>query len=167
MASGGRTPHPEAVMNYVDAHAHVWTSDVAHYPLGKGWKKEAMSPASFTPEDFLKLMKPAGVTRANLIQMSYYYPTPEAEPEKGKDASGLIVNGFDNSYMLDMIALYPDAFVGTAATSSRTPCPSWTGCARSTRTRRSSSTTCAASASAATSPTRTWTPCARWPSTSG
>ncbi len=38
--------------------------------------------------------KPAGVNRVVLIQMSFY--------------------GFDNSYMLDMIKLYPDVFVGTA-----------------------------------------------------
>ena len=36
-------------MNYVDAHVHVWTDDVGHYPLGKGWKKEDMKPSTFTP----------------------------------------------------------------------------------------------------------------------
>src|SRR6187431_2091627 len=82
-------------MNYIDAHVHVWTPDTAHYPLAAGYKKDDMKPASFTPEDLFKHSKPAGVTRVNLVQMSFY--------------------GFDNSYMLDMIKLYPEVFVGTAS----------------------------------------------------
>src|SRR5437870_8634676 len=81
-------------MAYIDAHVHVWTPDTSHYPLAKGYKKEDMKPPSFTPEQLFKHCKPAGVDRINLIQMSFY--------------------GFDNSYMLDMMALYLDAFVGTA-----------------------------------------------------
>jgi predicted TIM-barrel fold metal-dependent hydrolase len=81
-------------MGFIDAHVHVWTDDVAHYPLAAGFKKEAMNPASFRPEELFKHSKPAGVDRINLIQMSYY--------------------GFDNSYMLDMMALHPDTFAGTA-----------------------------------------------------
>ena len=53
-----------------------------------------MKPTSFTPEQLFKHSKPAGVDRINLIQMSFY--------------------GFDNSYMLDMIKLYPKVFAGTA-----------------------------------------------------
>ena len=80
--------------NYIDAHVHVWTPDTAHYPLAAGFRKDDMKPASFTPDDLFKHCKPAGVGRINLIQMSFY--------------------GFDNSYMLDMIAKYPGVFVGTA-----------------------------------------------------
>ena len=81
-------------MAYIDAHVHVWTPDTAHYPLAAGYKKADMQPPSFTPEQLFKHTRPAGVDRVNLIQMSYY--------------------GFDNSYMLDMMALHPDVFVGTA-----------------------------------------------------
>lgn len=81
-------------MKYIDAHVHVWTPDTSHYPLAKGFKKQDMKPASFTPEELFKHTKPNGVDRINLIQMSYY--------------------GFDNSYMLDMIALHKGVFVGTA-----------------------------------------------------
>jgi predicted TIM-barrel fold metal-dependent hydrolase len=81
-------------MKYIDAHVHVWTPDVSHYPLAAGFKKENMKPASFTPQELFKHTKPAGVNRINLIQMSFY--------------------GFDNSYMIDMIALSKDVFVGTA-----------------------------------------------------
>jgi predicted TIM-barrel fold metal-dependent hydrolase len=81
-------------MGYIDAHVHVWTPDTAHYPLAPGYKREEMKPPSFTPEELFKHAKPAGVDRINLIQMSFY--------------------GFDNSYMLDMMALYKEVFVGTA-----------------------------------------------------
>lgn len=81
-------------MNYIDAHVHVWTPDTLHYPLAKGYRKEDMRPASFTPEELFKHTRPNGVTRVNLIQMSYY--------------------GFDNSYMTDMIGVHKGVFVGTA-----------------------------------------------------
>ena len=79
---------------YIDAHAHIWTPDVAHYPLAAGFKVSDMQPRSFTAQELLAQCVPAGVGRVNLIQMSYYE--------------------FDNRYMLDMIKLYPDRFVGTA-----------------------------------------------------
>src|SRR6266487_3129077 len=84
-------------MKFIDAHVHVWTPDTERYPLAAGFKKENMQPASFTPEELFKHCKPAGVGRINLIQMSFY--------------------GFDNSYMLEAIARYPDVFVGTAVSN--------------------------------------------------
>jgi predicted TIM-barrel fold metal-dependent hydrolase len=81
-------------VNFVDAHVHVWTLDTGRYHLAPGFKKEDMKPSSFTPEELFKNCESAGVKRINLIQMSFY--------------------GFDNSYMLDMIAKYPGVFVGTA-----------------------------------------------------
>jgi hypothetical protein len=95
----------QAMSNFIDSHTHVWTPDTLHYPLGKGWKKEEMGPASFTPEEFLKHAKPEGVSRANLIQMSYYGP---------KVITSGIANVFDNSYMLDMIAVHKGVFVACA-----------------------------------------------------
>ena len=88
---------PGISMSYIDAHVHVWTPDTARYPLAPGFTKENMKPASFTPDELFAHCKPAGVGRINLIQMSFY--------------------GFDNSYMLDMIAKYPGVFVGTAVTN--------------------------------------------------
>src|SRR5436190_13399509 len=90
-------------MHYVDAHVHVWTPDTAHYPLVKGYKKADMKPRSFTPEELFKHARPAGVDRVNLIQMSFY--------------------GTDNHYMLDMIALYKEVFVGTAIIDPHGPEP--------------------------------------------
>jgi predicted TIM-barrel fold metal-dependent hydrolase len=92
-------------MGFIDAHVHVWTDDTGHYPLAAGYTKDDMKPKRFTPEDLFKHTKPAGVDRIVLIQMSYYTPVGKTS-EKG--------NGFDNRYMLDMIALYKDVFVGTA-----------------------------------------------------
>ncbi len=81
-------------MRYIDAHVHVWTPDLVHYPLAAGYRREDMQPRSFTPEDLFKHTRAAGVDRINLIQMSFY--------------------GFENRYMLDMIAQHKDVFVGTA-----------------------------------------------------
>lgn len=88
---------------YIDAHSHIWTPDVHHYPLAKGFKVEDVKPASFTAEELLKQCRPSGVGRVNLIQMSFYE--------------------FDNSYMLDMIKLYPECFVGTAIVDPLGPDP--------------------------------------------
>ncbi|MBL8798005.1 MAG: amidohydrolase family protein, partial [Planctomycetia bacterium] len=92
-------------MGFIDAHSHVWTDDTSHYPLASGWKPTDLTPRRFSPEDLFKHTKPAGVNRVVLIQMSCYYPGAKTSEK---------VDGFDNRYMLDMIALYPDVFVGTA-----------------------------------------------------
>jgi len=92
-----------ALEPYIDAHSHIWTPDTAHYPLAQGFTRDDMKPPSFTAEQLLGHCRPAGVGRVNLIQMSYYE--------------------FDNSYMLDMIKLYPDRFVGTAIVDPLGPRP--------------------------------------------
>lgn len=88
---------------YIDAHSHIWTPDVTHYPLADGFQVADMQPRSFTAEELLAICRPAGVGRVNLIQMSYY--------------------AFDNRYMVDMIARYPDRFVGTAIVDPLGPAP--------------------------------------------
>jgi predicted TIM-barrel fold metal-dependent hydrolase len=88
---------------YIDAHSHVWTPDVVHYPLGPGSKVENMNPRSFTAEELLMLCRPAGVGSVNLIQEGFYK--------------------FDNKYMLDMIKMYPDRFVGTVVIDPAGPDP--------------------------------------------
>ena len=78
----------------IDAHVHVWTPDTAKYPLAAGYRREEMVPASFTPEQLFAHMRPAGVKRVALVQMSFY--------------------GFDNSYMLDTMRDHPGVFSGIA-----------------------------------------------------
>ncbi len=82
------------VMEYIDAHVHVWTDDFEHYPIAESYAKEDMKPATFPPETLLAHARPSGVNRIVLIQMSFY--------------------GFDNSYMLDVMEQYPGTFSGIA-----------------------------------------------------
>jgi len=79
---------------YIDAHVHVWTPDLETYPIHERYKCEDMQPASFTPEQLFAHMKPSGVGRVVLIQMSFYR--------------------FDNRYMTDTIARFPGVFSGVA-----------------------------------------------------
>src|SRR5690606_41190584 len=53
---------------FVDAHVHVWTPDVARYPLAEGVKPEQMEPRSFIPEELFAECRPHGVNRIVLIQ---------------------------------------------------------------------------------------------------
>jgi predicted TIM-barrel fold metal-dependent hydrolase len=96
----GLTP-TAADRGWIDAHVHVWTDDLARYPIAAGFRKEQMKPARFTPEELLAEARPCGVTRVVLIQMSYYR--------------------FDNSYMLDTIARFPGVFRGVAIVDSNAP----------------------------------------------
>jgi len=79
---------------WIDAHVHLWTPDVAQFPLMPGAGVSGMQPPSFTPAEFMAHAAPCGVTRAVLIQMSFY--------------------GYDNSYMLHVIAEQPDVYRGVA-----------------------------------------------------
>jgi predicted TIM-barrel fold metal-dependent hydrolase len=88
-------PQPTAVKHgSIDAHVHVWTSDVEKYPLAPGFRQNEVKPSHFTPEDLFAHCQPCGVTRIVLIQMSFY--------------------GYDNSYMLDMMRQHSGVFSGVA-----------------------------------------------------
>jgi predicted TIM-barrel fold metal-dependent hydrolase len=86
---------------WIDAHVHVWTDDLARYPLADGFRKEQMKPATFTPEELFAHARPCGVSRIVLIQMSYYR--------------------FDNSYMLDTIVRFPGVFRAVAVIDAGAP----------------------------------------------
>lgn len=88
-------------MPLIDAHVHVWTDEDARYPLAAGFKRLEGWPMAFPPETLLAHAKPCGVECINLIQISFY--------------------GFDNSYMLDTIARFPETFVGTAVVDAHAP----------------------------------------------
>ncbi|QDT04806.1 4-sulfomuconolactone hydrolase [Rubripirellula lacrimiformis] len=79
---------------WIDAHVHVWTPDVAKYPISPRFKVADMQPASFTPDQLLDQCKPVGVRRIVLIQMSFYE--------------------FDHRYMLHAMRTHPGAFSGVA-----------------------------------------------------
>jgi len=84
----------EAPSGDIDAHVHIWTPDTEKYPLAAGFKKHAMRPASFTPEQLFAHCRPCGVERIVLIQMSFYR--------------------YDNAYMLDMMGRHRGVFGGVA-----------------------------------------------------
>ncbi len=88
----------DAPQGYIDAHVHVWTPDTQAYPLDAKFDIAAMQPPSFTPAELLKHTAAVNVDRVVLIQMSFY--------------------GYDNSYMLDVIAKQPDRFRGVAVIDS-------------------------------------------------
>jgi len=79
---------------WIDAHTHVWTSDTARFPLAAGYRRDEMRPASFTLDEFFAHARPEGVSRAVLIQMSFY--------------------GFDQQYLLSELAASQGACAGVA-----------------------------------------------------
>lgn len=96
------TPDASLKQGSIDAHIHIWTPDTTAWPLAPGYQPAAMQPPSFTAEECLALVRPHGVTRVVLIQMSFYR--------------------FDNRYMLDAMRRYPGVFAGVGivdATAAR------------------------------------------------
>ena len=77
----------------IDAHVHIWTSDIQRYPLMDGFTPDDLWFPSFSAEEVIEHGRTAGVTRFNLIQMTWY--------------------GVDHRYILDVIARDPEHFVGT------------------------------------------------------
>ena len=71
------TEHP-----WIDAHSHIWTTDLAKYPLRDHQTVVVLEPRSFTDEELMTLAMPQGVGRVVLIQ---HYPH----------------HGYDNSYLID------------------------------------------------------------------
>ena len=79
--------------NLIDAHVHVWSPDTSRFPLAPGFSAEDLWFPSYSAEEVRRLAAPAGVTRFNLVQMTWY--------------------GLDHSYILSLIADDPRHFVGT------------------------------------------------------
>jgi predicted TIM-barrel fold metal-dependent hydrolase len=87
--------------NRIDAHVHVWTPDIVHFPRNPKYAGQQVKPDSFTPEQLLAIASPSGVSRIVLIQMSFY--------------------GSDNAYMLDAIKRYPATFSGVGILDHNAP----------------------------------------------
>ena len=58
---------------YVDAHSHIWTTDIKRFPLRKGILVADLKPHSFTAEDLIKLGHTENVTRHVLISHGPYH----------------------------------------------------------------------------------------------
>jgi predicted TIM-barrel fold metal-dependent hydrolase len=76
---------------WIDAHSHIWTTDLRKYPLRNQQKVEVLQPRSFTDEELMAIAEPEGVGRVVLIQHHPYH-------------------GFDNSYLIDTWKKHPEKF---------------------------------------------------------
>lgn len=94
----------QASSGFIDAHSHIWTRDVQKYPLASGQTVDKLAPPSFTAEELIKQAKAENVDRVVLICHNPYY-------------------GFDNSYLLDSAAKYPQIFRIVGALDDRQPQP--------------------------------------------
>jgi predicted TIM-barrel fold metal-dependent hydrolase len=94
----------QANSGYIDAHSHIWTPDVQKYPLANKQTAEQLAPPSFTAEELIKVAKSENVDRVVLICHHPYY-------------------GYDNSYLLDSAAKYPQVFRIVGALDDRQPQP--------------------------------------------
>lgn len=92
LAVGCRTDAGRENSGDIDAHVHVWSPDLNRYPIDRLFTREDMQPSSFTPEQLFAHMRPNGVSRVVLIQMSFYQ--------------------FDNRYLLDSMERFPRVFSG-------------------------------------------------------
>jgi predicted TIM-barrel fold metal-dependent hydrolase len=88
----------------IDAHSHIWTRDVASFPLATGVAVDDLAPPSFTAEELLELARPLGVQRVVLIAHHPYY-------------------GFDNRYLIDAAKRYEGVFKIVGQIDDRQPHP--------------------------------------------
>ena len=79
----------------IDAHSHIWTTEIEKYPLQKGQTVEDLKPRSFTPKELMAIAAPYGVTKVVLIQHNIFH-------------------GFDNSYIVDTIQKEPKKYSGVS-----------------------------------------------------
>lgn len=94
MSAMAMAPHGDAD-GFVDSHSHIWTRDVAKFPLADDQKLADLKPGSFTDAELLKACEPHGVSRVVLIQHTIYHR-------------------FDNSYITDAIRRHPGRFSAVA-----------------------------------------------------
>lgn len=76
---------------WIDAHSHIWTTDLKSYPLRDNQPVEVLAPRSFTDEELMAIAEPEGVGRVVLIQHHPYH-------------------GFDNTYLIDTWKKHPGRF---------------------------------------------------------
>ena len=86
-------------MPIIESHVHVWTLDAERYP----WSSNTASPPteSATAEELLQTLDENGVSGAVLVQPIYYE--------------------WDNSYIADCLARYPDKFAGICLVDPEQP----------------------------------------------
>jgi len=83
----------EKKLEIIDAHVHIWSGDTKRFPPVAGFNQSDYWFPSYSAEELVAHGRSAGVTRSNLVQMTWY--------------------ASDHTYILDVIAKDPDHFVGT------------------------------------------------------
>jgi predicted TIM-barrel fold metal-dependent hydrolase len=78
----------------IDSHVHAWSNDRERYPIDLARALVPPPSVAFTVDDLLRHASPFGVTRFNVVQISFF--------------------GIDNSCLLDVLASDRERFVGTA-----------------------------------------------------
>ena len=81
----------EAQGKSIDAHSHIWSTDLEHYPLAGKLTVNDLNPPSFTDDELMAIARPEGVGRVVLIQHSVYHL-------------------FDNSYLIDAVRRNPSRY---------------------------------------------------------
>ncbi len=81
----------DSAPGWIDAHSHIWTRDIAKYPLRAGKTLKDLAPPSFTTEELMQTASKEGVSRVVLIAHNIYYR-------------------YDNSYMIDSAKQHPGKF---------------------------------------------------------
>jgi predicted TIM-barrel fold metal-dependent hydrolase len=87
---------------WIDAHAHVWSDDVARWPLAPGKGVADLNPRRFLPEELLALAQSEGVGRVVLIQHSVYHL-------------------WDNRYLIDCARRFVERFAVLGMVDDRQP----------------------------------------------
>ena len=92
----------EGALPWIDAHAHVWSDDVARWPLAGQQTASDLAPRRFLPEELLALARAEGVGRVVLIQHSVYHL-------------------WDNRYLIDCAQRFPGRFAVLGMVDDRQP----------------------------------------------
>ncbi|MBX3442599.1 MAG: amidohydrolase [Planctomyces sp.] len=104
VAGGTARAQSDVEAGFVDAHSHIWTTDLERYPLAGGQPVSVLAPRSFTAEELLAIVRPLGVSRVVLIQHKPYH-------------------GLDNRCLADAMAEHPGVFGGVACIEAGAPRP--------------------------------------------
>ncbi len=81
---------------YIDAHSHIWTTDIKRFPLRKGVSIGDLKPRSFTAKDLIRLGLTENVKRHVLISHGPYH-------------------GYNNDYYTHAVAQHPGIFAVVGA----------------------------------------------------
>lgn len=105
LVRGDKTIQPNHEI--IDAHSHIWTTDLESYPLQGSQTVEDLKPRSFTPAELMAVAAPHGVTKVVLIQHNIFH-------------------GPDNSYITDTIQKEPEKYSGVAKVDASSADPAAT-----------------------------------------